>query len=202
MILIVALARRQPPRPSRRLAKRILVHCDGPPLHHCPLPPHDVEDCTVFTSFHLTWQHSRELLVDVVLGLIDVVLDGHVSVRLHVSQKKKISIVAQRWNCTARGQDSCAEAQDARFRWLTKRVEIYSNDFGVFLELINRFEFEFLRRENYFLKESNFWCVHVNVPWPVCTHAIPFRMLWFPRFMMTEIYISMKPLWKVVQIFR
>ena len=43
-----------------------------------------MNDCTV-TSFHLTWQHSRELLVDVVLELMDVVLDGHVSVRLHVS---------------------------------------------------------------------------------------------------------------------
>ena len=52
--------------------------------------------------------------------------------------------------------------------------------FRGFLELISRFEFEFGRRENYFLKDSNFWCVHVNVPWPVCTHAIPFRMLWCP----------------------
>ena len=32
----------------------------------------------------------------------------------------------------------------------------------------------------FFLKDSNFWCVHVNVPWPVCAHAIPFRMLWLP----------------------
>ena len=31
-----------------------------------------------------------------------------------------------------------------------------------------------------FLKDSNFWCVHVNVPWLVCAHAIPFRMLWLP----------------------
>ena len=75
--------------------------------------------------------------------------------------------------------------------------------FRGFLELIRRFEFELRRRENYiFLKDSNFWCVHVNVPWPFCAHAIPFRMLWLPRFMMTEIYISMKPLWKVVQIVR
>ena len=81
--------------------------------------------------------------------------------------------------------------------------EINSNDFGGFLELISRFEFEFCRRENYFfLKDSNFWCVHVNVPWPFCAHAIPFRMLWLPRFMMREIYISMKPLWKVVQLVR
>ena len=71
-----------------------------------------------------------------------------------------------------------------------------------FLVLISRFEFEFCRCVNFFLKDSNFWCVHVNVPWPVCTHAIPFRMLWLPRFMMTEIYTSMKPLWKVVQIVR
>ena len=41
-----------------------------------------------------------------------------------------------------------------------------------------------------------------NVPWPVCTHAIPLRMLRLPRFMMTNIYIAMKPLWKVVQIVR
>ena len=58
--------------------------------------------------------------------------------------------------------------------------------FRGFLELIRRFEFELRRRENYFfLKDSNFWCVHVNVPWPFCAHAIPFRMLWLPRFMMT-----------------
>ena len=53
-----------------------------------------------------------------------------------------------------------------RFRW--------------FLELICRFEFEFRRREIFFLNDSNFWCVHVNVPWPVSAHAIPFRMLWLP----------------------
>ena len=41
-----------------------------------------------------------------------------------------------------------------------------------------------------FLKDSIFWCVHVNVPWPVCAHAIPFRMLWLPRrVMITYIYI-------------
>ena len=32
-----------------------------------------------------------------------------------------------------------------------------SNDFGGFG--INRFEFDFRRRGNYFLKDSNFWCV-------------------------------------------
>ena len=52
--------------------------------------------------------------------------------------------------------------------------------FRGFLELISRFEFDVLRRENFFLNDSNFWCVHVNVPWPVCAHAIPFRMLWRP----------------------
>ena len=47
--------------------------------------------------------------------------------------------------------------------------------FRGFLELMSRFEFEFCRCENYFfLKDSNFWCVHVNVPWPVCGHAILF----------------------------
>ena len=51
--------------------------------------------------------------------------------------------------------------------------------FRGFLGLISRFEFEFCRCVNYFfLKDSIFWCVHVNVPWPVCAHAIPFRMLW------------------------
>ena len=68
--------------------------------------------------------------------------------------------------------------------------EINSNDFVVFCELISRFEFEFCRCVKYFLKDSNFWCVHVNVPWPVCAHAIPFRMLWLPRFMMTYMYFS------------
>ena len=52
--------------------------------------------------------------------------------------------------------------------------------FRGFLELISRFEFEFCRCVNFFLKDSNFWCVHVNVPWPVCAHAIPFGKLWLP----------------------
>ena len=59
-----------------------------------------------------------------------------------------------------------------------------------FLELISRFEFDFLRRENFLLNDSNFWCVqssithnvalHVHVLRPVCTHTIPIRMLWCP----------------------
>ena len=53
--------------------------------------------------------------------------------------------------------------------------------FRGFLELISRFEFEFCRPGIFFfLNDSNFWCVHVNVPWPVCAHAFPFRMLWRP----------------------
>ena len=58
--------------------------------------------------------------------------------------------------------------------------------FRGFLELISRFEFVVRRRGNFFLKDSNFWCVqsstihnvavHVQVLWPVCTHTIPFRM--------------------------
>ena len=58
-----------------------------------------------------------------------------------------------------------------------------------FLESISRFEFEFSSsRKLHFLNDSNFWCVqssttsnvavHVPVLWPVCAHAIPFRMLW------------------------
>ena len=37
---------------------------------------------------------------------------------------------------------------------ITMRPEINSNDFGVFLELISRFEFEFRRRENFFFFEG------------------------------------------------
>ena len=58
------------------------------------------------------------------------------------------------------------------------------------LELISRFEFDFRRRGIFFWDDSNFWCVqssithnvavHVLVLWPVCTHAIPFRILWRP----------------------
>ena len=29
----------------------------------------------------------------------------------------------------------------------------------------------------------------MNVPWPVCAHGFPFRMLWLPRFMITHVYI-------------
>ena len=70
------------------------------------------------------------------------------------------------------------------------RAEIISNDFGCFLELISRFEFDFLRRENFFLNDSIFLCVqssithtvavHVPVLWPVCAHRIPIRMLLCP----------------------
>ena len=72
----------------------------------------------------------------------------------------------------------------------TMRPEINSNDFGFFWELSSRFELEFRRRGNYFLKDSNFWCVqssithnaavHVPVLFPVCAHRIPIRMLWRP----------------------
>ena len=60
------------------------------------------------------------------------------------------------------------------------RPKINSNDFGFFLELISRFEFEFLRCGNFlngfeFLVCSKFNHTHhvaVNVPvqWPVCAH--------------------------------
>ena len=32
--------------------------CSGPPRHHCLLPPHVVEDCTVFTSLSLRFFFS------------------------------------------------------------------------------------------------------------------------------------------------
>ena len=70
------------------------------------------------------------------------------------------------------------EAQVERKTYYSARNKF--ERFRGFLELISRFEFEFCRCVNYFLKDSNFWCVHVNVPWPVCAHAIPFRMLWLP----------------------
>ena len=61
--------------------------------------------------------------------------------------------------------------------------------FRGFLELISRFEFDFLRRENYFFERFEFLvcskfnhthhvAVHVPLLWPVCAHTIPFRMLW------------------------
>ena len=40
------------------------------------------------------------------------------------------------------------------------------NDFGGFLELISRFEFDFRRRGNFFFKkknDSNFWCVQSSI---------------------------------------
>ena len=62
----------------------------------------------------------------------------------------------------------------------TTPSETNSNDFGGFWNFFGRFEFEFSRRENFFLNDSNFWSVHVTMPWPVCAHAIPLRMLWLP----------------------
>ena len=62
--------------------------------------------------------------------------------------------------------------------------------FRVFLELINRFEFEFRRRGFFFERFEFLVCfkvnhthhvaVHVHVLWLVCAHTIPFRMLWCP----------------------
>ena len=84
-------------------------------------------------------------------------------------------------------------------KWMNSRIQTFAqyhsarNQFERFrevLELISWFEFEFCRRGNYFLNDSNFWCVqssttsnvavHVPVLWPVCAHAIPFRMLLCP----------------------
>ena len=58
------------------------------------------------------------------------------------------------------------------------------------LELISRFEFEFRRGGNFFegfeflvcskFNHTHHAVVHVHVLWPVCTHTIPFRMLWRP----------------------
>ena len=41
--------------------------------------------------------------------------------------------------------------------------ETISNDFGWFLELISRFEFDFRRRGNFLLSDSNFWCVQSSI---------------------------------------
>ena len=67
------------------------------------------------------------------------------------------------------------------------RPEINSNDFGWFLELISRFEFDFRRCGKYFERFEFLVCskfnnvaVHVLVLWPVCAHTIPFRVLWCP----------------------
>ena len=67
--------------------------------------------------------------------------------------------------------------------------KIISNDFGGFgnhlADSTSIFVVAIL-----ILNDSNFWCVqssttcnetvHVHVLWPVCTHTIPFRMLWCP----------------------
>ena len=46
--------------------------------------------------------------------------------------------------------------QRVRESQVTIRPKINSNDFGWFLELISRFEFEFCRRGNFFVNDSNF----------------------------------------------
>ena len=71
----------------------------------------------------------------------------------------------------------------------TMPPETNSNDFGS-LKFISRFKFEFfsLRKSffegfEFFGVQSSTTCnatVHVPVLWPVCAHAIPFRMLWRP----------------------
>ena len=74
--------------------------------------------------------------------------------------------------------------------WLSENTippETNSNDFG-FLNYLADSNSIFVVAEMIFLNDSNFWCVqssithnvavHVHVLWPVCTHTIPFRMLW------------------------
>ena len=64
-----------------------------------------------------------------------------------------------------------------------------SNDFGGFWNYLADSISNFVVAK-FFLNDSNFWCfqspitfnetVHVHVLWLVCTHTIPFRMLWCP----------------------
>ena len=72
----------------------------------------------------------------------------------------------------------------------TMRPQTNSNDFGVFWNLLRDSNSIFVAAEIIFLNDSIFWCVqssitcnetvHMPVLWPVCTHTIPFRMLWRP----------------------
>ena len=48
------------------------------------------------------------------------------------------------------------------------------NDFGFFLELIGRFEFDF-RRCGHFWKDSKFWCVQSSI---TCNEAVHVHVLW------------------------
>ena len=71
----------------------------------------------------------------------------------------------------------------------TLRPHINSNDFGSFWHELADSDPNFVAAEICF-NDSNFWCiqssithnvaVHVHVLRPVCTHTIPFRMLWCP----------------------
>ena len=54
---------------------------------------------------------------------------------------------------------SSIKEQGDLFWTLTFPPEINSNDFGWFLELSSRFEFEFCRRENYFFEGFEFFGV-------------------------------------------
>ena len=69
----------------------------------------------------------------------------------------------------------------------TMPPETNSKDFGVFWNELADSNSIFVVAKFFF---ENFWCVqsstthslavHVHVLWPVCTHTIPFRMLWRP----------------------
>ena len=69
--------------------------------------------------------------------------------------------------------------------------EINSNDFGGFWSKLADSNSIFVVAEIlFFFERFEYWCdqssfihnaaVHVHVLWPVCTHAIPFRILWRP----------------------
>ena len=74
----------------------------------------------------------------------------------------------------------------------TIRPETNSNDFGFFVELISRFEFDFRRCGMFFNKTIRFFgvfkvqshthhvAVHVHLLWPARAHRIPIRMLLCP----------------------
>ena len=81
------------------------------------------------------------------------------------------------------------------------RVLINSNGFGCFGNYSADSNSNFVvAKISFFLNDSNFWCVqssitwnetvHVHVLWPVCTHTIPFRMMWcLRRFAISKIKI-------------
>ena len=165
--------------------------CSGLPRHHCFFLHMLCRTALLLLSFFCAWLHSRDLLLDVSRLLDDLTLRLS---RSCLPMPLGNFYHAGGWHLRRK---PCVELLCVSFfpcdilapRFCTIRVKIISNYFRGFVNYLADSNAVFVVAKIFF-KDSNFWCVqsliicnetaHAHVPWPACTHAIPFRMLRCP----------------------